>query len=45
VVDVDTVGVDSKGGEAVALGGEVLVGRGDPGVANLESGHAEECAV
>jgi len=33
VVDVDAVGVDSECGEAVPLGGEVLVGRADPGVA------------
>ena len=39
MVDVDPIGVDPECGEAVPLGSEVLVGCGDPGVADLESGH------
>ncbi|GAA2025999.1 hypothetical protein GCM10009756_16170 [Pseudokineococcus marinus] len=39
MVDVNPVGLDAEGLQGVALGGEVLAGGRDPGVADLESGH------
>jgi len=45
VVDVDPLGVDAECGQAVALGGEVLPDRRHPGIADLQSRHAGECAV
>jgi len=37
VVYVDPVGVDPECGEAIPLGSEVLIGRGDPSVAILSA--------
>lgn len=39
MIDVDAFGIDTEGGEAVALRGEVLFVGGDPGVADLEKSH------
>jgi len=36
VVDADPLGVDAEGGEAVALGGEVLSDSRHPGVVDLQ---------
>ena len=41
----DPVGVDAERGQAVALSGQVLADGGDPGVADLKSGHHDQCAV
>ncbi len=45
VVDVDAFGRDAEPGEAVALGGEVLLVGGDSSVADQQAGHPRECPI
>ena len=45
VIDVDPLGLDTKGSETIALRGEVLLVGGDSGIADLQRGHAHQCVT